>query len=100
MELRGYTPVLGRHGEAAMIAALAIMTFLGRTAAPETSGLLLGVLEQPQCNEDAGTAVRALFLKRGADWVALSSQDVSRTVSFAEVVWTIAFDGRSLGSLT
>jgi hypothetical protein len=65
-----------------------------------TETVLLGVLEHPQCKEEQATAVRALFAKKASDWTALNTEETSRSVSLAGVRWTVAFDGKSLGSIT
>src|SRR5262245_51052142 len=61
--------------------------------------LIVGVLEHPQCEEGDALAVRALFCKQGQQWTALSSSETSHGISLADVSWTVAFDGKRLGSI-
>src|SRR5215471_15781103 len=72
--------------------------------------VILGVLEDvpdPNSREPISRGVRVLFEKSGAVWRSFPnpySDDGSRkTPSLkypAQVTWTIAFDGRNLGSVT
>lgn len=69
------------------------------TTAGAAQPLVIGVAEHPQCNDEPGTAVRALFVSQAHGWVALSSPESSEAVSLANVTWTVAFEGGSLGSV-
>jgi len=73
------------------------------------SGEILGVLEDipAQYGEPDQRAVRAVFQKQGDEWIAFPSQAESYhdlatlPASYPrQVTWTIAFDGRSLGTVT
>ena len=80
------------------IQALAALLTIGPvTQAATRPPLVVAVLEEPQCHDDVGPAVRALFAKRGTAWVSMDSRD-SAGPTLPER-WTVAFDGRSLGSL-
>lgn len=78
--------------------AAALLLGIGLPAAA-TGTVLVGVLEHPQCVEEPDRVVRALFAKEGDDWFALSTEEASRRVSFEGLEWTVAFDGRRLGSI-
>ena len=93
------------------IRVLLIFLMLTSTAA-QTLGqsIVLGVLEDVP-GDYAGASnshgVRVVFQKQGTNWQAFPSncvdQDCLKTVASQypqEVVWTIAFDGRSLGQIT
>ncbi len=77
-------------------------------AAPQP-GVILGVLEDipTQYGEPDLRAVRAVFQKQRDEWIAFPSEAFSYhdleslPASYPDqVTWTIAFDGRSLGSVT
>jgi hypothetical protein len=82
-----------------MMALLPVLAVLSAAPLAEADALVLGVLEQPQCNKAVATAVRALFVKRAEGWVALSSQETWQGVPLARTAWTVALEGRSLGSV-
>lgn len=79
---------------------LSLVIMLGFLGQPQGAAgeVVLGVLEQPQCTQNPPIAVRALFVKRGRDWLALTSQEASQGVSLPDA-WTVGFDGRSLGTV-
>lgn len=95
--------------QALLIAALCL------TAAPAwaKAPLLLGILEQPQCQEytvcDYGRdkaclaaktrKVRVLFAKGADGWIALDSPDAAKPFDYSSPTWNIAFDGRNLGTV-
>ena len=89
---------LGRQ-EVTMTAMLGLV-LLGLGQPQGVPGMVvLGVLEQPQCKVDPAIAVRAMFVKQGRDWVAITSQAASQGVALPEA-WTVGLDGRSLGGVT
>lgn len=61
--------------------------------------VVVGILEHPQCKTEPGSAVRALFHARDQQWAALSSKKASHRVPLAKLSWTVAFDGKRLGSI-
>lgn len=62
--------------------------------------LVLGVLEEPQCKEGHQIAARLLFAKVGKRWVALNDEyEMPKNINLTLPNWTIAFDGRRLGSV-
>lgn len=76
---------------------------------PLRSGVILGVLEDlpAEYGEPDQQAVRAIFRKTGEEWLAFptqtqSSLDLQTLPAFypKRVVWTIAFNGSSLGTVT
>src|SRR5262245_60233526 len=81
---------------AALRVVVSAATDAGSSSAP--AELVVGVLEEPQC-KDSGAAVRALFAKRNSEWVPLDSAETWPSATLQTTTWTIAFDGRSLGSL-
>jgi hypothetical protein len=82
------------------IAILALLGALSVAPRGQQNGVVIGALEQPQCKDDPAIAVRALFQKRGQEWVALSTEEDSQGVALGKTTWTVAFDGRSLGTIT
>jgi hypothetical protein len=60
---------------------------------------VIGALERPQCGDSVALAVRPLFLKSADGWVALNSDAGLHRALPAPITWTVAFDGRSIGSL-
>ena len=76
-----------------------LLVFGLSAAASEPAAVLLGVLEHPQCADDPSLAVRALFAKDRDHWFALSTEEASRSVALGTLDWSVAFDGRRLGSL-
>ncbi len=75
---------------------MAIMICLGETADGRT---LLGVLEEAQCKDQSGTAVRVLFAKSETGWTSLSSENATRGLDLAEIKWDIALHGRRIGDI-
>lgn len=65
--------------------------------------ILVGVLEQPQsCSEKKEIRARVLFHKEGNKWNALGvsgSNKPSTDWEINSVRWTIAFDGKNLGTV-
>ena len=61
--------------------------------------VVLGVLEEPQKRNLEDLSVRILFGKQGRDWIALDHPDVSYKFNIHSIEWTVAFDGRNLGSI-
>jgi len=59
--------------------------------------LILGVLEEPQCKNDAPRAVRPVFAKINTEWLALSSKENAAGFKLDRIVWTAAFDGKNIG---
>jgi hypothetical protein len=65
-------------------------------AAVAAAGVLVGVLEHPQCKPAPARAVRVLFGRQTAAWRSLAAGgEVAPTALPTE--WTIAFDGKRLG---
>ncbi len=61
---------------------------------------VIAVLENPQCKETDLLAVRALFAKNDTGWVALTDRDrFDRAPITPGMPWTIAFEGRNLGTV-
>jgi hypothetical protein len=78
-------------------------------AAAPNSGVMLGILEDipAEYGEPDQRAIRAVFEKQGDEWIAFPAQAQSYQDLQAfpasypkQVTWTIAFDGRSLGTVT
>ncbi len=80
-----------------LIAAASAQAIISSPAAAEE--VILGVLEHPQCKKEPLSAVRVLFRERGQEWLALNSEESSREISLADISWTVAFDGKRLGSI-
>jgi hypothetical protein len=66
-------------------------------SAVATGSLLVGVLEEPQCKDGHPRSVRVLFEKTATEWKSLA-EATSVPPRFPSV-WTVAFDGRSLGEI-
>jgi hypothetical protein len=60
---------------------------------------IIGVLEQPQCAKEKKLSVRVLFVKDSTVWKALDDAAVANKLNLVSLKWTVAFDGRNLGSL-
>ena len=78
-----------------------LVSMLGLLGQPRkaTAELVLGILEQTQCTQDPSVAVRAMFARRGQEWVALTSREGSQGVSLP-AVWTVGLHGKTLGRIT
>lgn len=77
------------------IAAITFTTFVRRGATP-----VIAILEQPpQCSETRAIGVRPIFARRGLNWVPLVGQDSVRDLDLTSQQFTLAFDGRNLGTL-
>ncbi len=63
-----------------------------------SGGPVLGILEQPQCKPEVAIAVRALFAKRGGEWITLAGQGSHRVA--LPTAWKVGFEGKSLGTVT
>lgn len=72
---------------------------IGFTLSAMESPPIVSILEYPQCKEDSTLAVRVLFTKAGVDWIPLDTRAASKALDLRDVLWTVAFDGRSLGSI-
>lgn len=67
---------------------------------PSTFTPVIAVLENPQCKSPDLLAVRVLFAKNDTGWVALTDRDrFDRAPIIPGMQWTIAFEGRNLGSV-
>jgi hypothetical protein len=62
-------------------------------------GPVVGVLEVPQCNEKNGRCIRALFARRGKQWVPLSNEVAGRKYLSPKMNWELGIGGKSLGSI-
>ncbi len=60
---------------------------------------VLGVLETPQCKEEGGVFVRALFAKSGKKWISLNNDQAGRSFLTAKMEWVVIYDGKKLSSL-
>lgn len=61
--------------------------------------LVVGILEEIQCKQEAQRAVRPLFAKQGNDWIALDEKAKAASYKMERFIWTSAFDGRTLGEV-
>ena len=63
--------------------------------------LILAVAEEPDPHDSKGPAIiRILFQKQGDAWIALNNEAIQDKLNIKIVDWTIAFDGKNLGSIT
>jgi hypothetical protein len=63
-------------------------------------GLVVGVLDMPQCTKETKASARLLFAKEDSRWVALNNEyEFPKGLNLTQFNWTIAFDGRNLGNL-
>jgi hypothetical protein len=83
-----------------VVILLLVLAVLGAAPLAAADALVLGVLEQPQCDKSVPVAVRALFQERAEGWVALSSQAAWEGVSLARAKWTVTLEGRDMGSVS
>lgn len=76
------------------VSALAALAWIQR---PD---IVVGALEYAVCADTPFVAVRPLFAKTGGRWTSLEEPAAfERVVGFPERVWTIAFDGRTIGTV-
>jgi len=79
-----------------------VCLFWAALLAAQTSAgaeLVVGVLEPVLCDKPQPVAVRPLFWKAVSGWQVLDSPAAIKAHLAPELDWTVAFDGRSLGSL-
>lgn len=63
--------------------------------------LVLGVLDRPQCDMEAKTSGRLLFVKVGNRWIGLNNEhEAPKNLNLNMLNWTVAFDGRNIGNVT
>jgi len=88
---------------ASLLAGLLISGFPSAWAADlpsaEKPKTLVGVLEEPQCKKEHNLFVRALFAKRGQEWIPLSSGAAAHGYLAPRISWEVALDGRRVGEL-
>ncbi|WP_243288486.1 hypothetical protein [Geothrix terrae] len=60
---------------------------------------VLGVLETPQCKEQSGIRVRALFAKSGKNWISLDNDQAGRRFLITKMEWIVIYEGKKLGSI-
>ena len=76
------------------VSALAALAWIQR---PD---IVVGALEYAVCADTPFVAVRPLFAKVGGRWTSLEEPAAfERVVGFPERAWTIAFDGRTIGTV-
>ncbi len=79
---------------------IAAVTVLIGTSSLAEEATLVGMLEQQaSCGKEAVTAVRPLFAKQGQSWISLATPDLAAGYDLTDREWTIAFDGRALGTV-
>ena len=66
---------------------------------PKSSAILLGVLEEPQCKENAGKAVRVLFAKSDHRWIPLKDETTAQGYIHPKMAWVALLDGRKVGNV-
>jgi hypothetical protein len=74
-----------------------VISLVLAAAAAANGPLVVGVLEEPQCQPEKGRSVRVLFTKQDSEWRALAERNP--IIDSLAHEWTIAFDGKSLGPL-
>jgi hypothetical protein len=60
---------------------------------------LVGVVEEPQCKDQAGVFVRPLFKKDGSSWSPLDSEHSAQGLISPRMHWVIGLDGRQLAAV-
>jgi len=83
-----------------MLRVPAILGVVFASCALAGEPVLLGVLEEPQCAKERGVGARIMFVSERARWESLALRDASPTLDVTERKWTVALDGRSLGTVT
>jgi hypothetical protein len=83
-----------------MLRVIAILGVVFASCALAGEAVLLGVLEEPQCARERGVGARIMFVSERARWESLALRDASPTLEVTERKWTVALDGRSLGTVT
>src|SRR5262245_2898196 len=61
--------------------------------------IVVGALEYPSCANTAFVAVQPLFAKTADRWISLEEPAEFQRAGFTDNVWTIAFDGRTIGTV-
>lgn len=79
-----------------VVIASLVLTFSAFAA----ESVLVGVLEEPQCAQTKGVKARVMFQQTANGWITLNSPESKLPSYVTEQTWTIAFDGRRLGSVT
>lgn len=89
-----------RQGDREMkILALVVLLLQGAIPCNAFAASLVGVLEEPQCRYGVGRFVRPLFLSKGGAWLSLDSAQAANPYIQKQMSWSIAFDGRKVGTL-
>jgi hypothetical protein len=79
--------------------SLAPVAILAVAAVAQSRPLLVAVLDHTPCARQATSGVRPLFFKSDTGWIALTDPSIAPDVDLAAQSWTVAFDGRSIGSV-
>ena len=61
--------------------------------------ILVGVLEEPQCAQAKDVKARVMFQRTTNGWIGLNSPESTAPAYVTKQTWTIALDGRQLGSV-
>jgi hypothetical protein len=84
-----------------------LLTLLVSFSANGAEPVLLGVLDEPQCGEVKTVGARIMFAKEGPAWKPVEPRpETANAVALHTLPvltaqqWTIAFDGKNLGSVT
>lgn len=82
------------------LALAGVAVLVGTTSLRHAPPPVIGVLEQPpQCSKTRSIGVRPVFARRGASWIPLIGRDSLRGIDLKAQQFTLAFDGKSLGTL-
>ena len=79
------------------VRSLVLMLLFLWTPVASAESLLIGILEEPQCQNESTRAVRPLFAKKNTEWIALDSKKTAAGFKLDRIEWIAAFDGRSIG---
>jgi hypothetical protein len=78
-----------------------IILFLMVSSNASGNPLILAVAEEPDPHESNDVAIiRILFQKQDDTWFALNNKESQNKLNLDKIDWTIAFDGKNLGSIT
>ncbi|THB63659.1 MAG: hypothetical protein D6B27_11875 [Gammaproteobacteria bacterium] len=79
---------------------LSIFILLYTTANAGDNTLIIAAAEEPAPQEIVGTPIiRILFQKQENSWIPLNNQESQSKLKLKKTDWTIAFDGKNLGTI-
>lgn len=66
--------------------------------ASANDSIIIGILEQPQCDQKPQLVVRAIFAKVGNGWLPLIDKKTAKSFNLSKVTWTATLHGQKIGT--